>query len=134
MRAVRRTASARVSMSTPARACAWTSPTSRRAPRSSEQSGLHCPASRPTLRIAHFGGRMYRLIMMAAVTAAMAAAAGCSGATARLSLANQTVAPAANAQALLADGTSLRLKIISVSLAQDVDPETMDNIGEADNI
>lgn len=67
-----------------------------------------------------------------------AALSGCMGsATARLELANQTAAPAARSadgSHVLADGTSLRLKIISVSLAPDVDPVTMDNIGESVNI
>ena len=49
---------------------------------------------------------MFRTITMAAVAAALMAA-GCDGATARLALANQTTA--ARTQALLADGTSLRL-------------------------
>jgi hypothetical protein len=74
---------------------------------------------------------MFRSITMAAVTAALAAA-GCDGATARLTLANQT--SAAKTQSLLADGTSLRLKIIAVYLAEGVDPVTMDNVGATEMI
>ena len=73
---------------------------------------------------------MHRL---AAITLLIASA--CTGsASARLQLANHTAAPAARTEALLADGTSLRLKMISVSLAPDVDPATMDNIGVSANI
>jgi hypothetical protein len=73
------------------------------------------------------------------VLIASAALSGCMGsATARLELANQTATPAARSAdanpQVLADGTSLRLKLISVSLAPDVDPVTMDNIGESVNI
>jgi hypothetical protein len=54
-------------------------------------------------------------------------------ATARLELANQTTASAARSADVhvLADGTSLRLKLIAAYLAEDVDPTTMDNIGES---
>jgi hypothetical protein len=71
---------------------------------------------------------------MAAVTAALAAGAACDGATARLSLANQTVASGARTAGLLADGTSLRLKMIAVYLAEDVDPNTMNNVGSTEMI
>jgi hypothetical protein len=77
---------------------------------------------------------MHRSITMAAVTAALAAAAGCDGATARLALANQTAAASGKSQALLADGTSLRLKLLAVYLAADVDPTTMNNVGETQMI
>lgn len=77
---------------------------------------------------------MVRSITMAAVAAALAALSGCDGATARLALANQTIAQAANSRALLADGTSLRLKIIAVYLAEDVDPVTMNNAGATEMI
>ena len=63
------------------------------------------------------------------------ALSGCMGsATARLELANQTASSAARSSAILADGTSLRLKVISVSLAEDVDTATMNNIGQVVNI
>ena len=52
-------------------------------------------------------------------------------ATARLELANQTAAPAARGSAILADGTSLRLKLIAAYLAEDVDATTQNNIGQS---
>jgi hypothetical protein len=57
--------------------------------------------------------------------AAMSLAA-CAGATATLDLDNQT---AAARSSVLADGTALRLKLVAVYLAEDVDPVTMDNVG-----
>jgi hypothetical protein len=74
---------------------------------------------------------MFRSITMAAVSAALMAA-GCDGATARLALANQTIA--GRTHALLADGTSLRLKIIAVYLSEGVDPVTMNNLGATEMI
>ncbi len=60
---------------------------------------------------------------------------GCGGASAKLQMSNNTsVARTDGTENVLGDGTSLRLKIISVSLAPDVDPVTMDNIGESVNI
>ena len=60
-----------------------------------------------------------------------AALCACAGsATARLELANQTAA-APRTAALLADGTSLRLKLIAAYLAEDVDPVTQNNIGKS---
>jgi hypothetical protein len=56
-----------------------------------------------------------------------------SGASARFELANTTAAARSAADAL-ADGTSLRLKIIAVYLAEDVDPTTMNNIGDTQMI
>lgn len=54
--------------------------------------------------------------------------AGCfGGATATLAFDNQTVDAAG--PHLLADGTSLRLKLIAAYLAEDVDPVTMNNRG-----
>jgi hypothetical protein len=67
---------------------------------------------------------MRQLLFTLALTA-------CGSATARLEMSNQT--PTARSS-VLADGTSLRLKIIAVYLAQDVDPMTMNNIGDAANI
>src|ERR1043165_4713591 len=88
------------------------------------------------------GGCMHRsigtatanVIAMAAVTAALAAGAGCDGATARLSLANQTVTSHPESAGLLANGTSLRLKMVAVYLAEDVDPNTMNNVGSTEMI
>ena len=79
---------------------------------------------------------MHSTTTMAAMAAALAAAAaGCeAGATARLALANQTTAPGARGAAVLADGTSLRLKLIAVYLAEDVDPVTMNNVGATEMI
>jgi hypothetical protein len=58
------------------------------------------------------------------------ALSGCVGeASARLELANHTATPPAHAAALLADGTSLRLKLIAAYLAEDIDPVTQDNLG-----
>lgn len=59
---------------------------------------------------------------------------GCMGsASARLELANQTTStPVRSADALagvLADGTSLRLKLIAAYIAEDVDPVTQNNLG-----
>jgi len=78
------------------------------------------------------------------------ATVACGGSTnAQLQFANQTGAAAALTsprstalastpgtvtRALLADGTSLRIKMLSVSLAEDVDPVTQDNIGQVSNI
>jgi hypothetical protein len=72
---------------------------------------------------------------MAAVVVALAGATGCEGgATARLALANQTSASRAKPGAVLADGTSLRLKLIAVYLAEGVDPVTMNNTGATEMI
>jgi hypothetical protein len=60
------------------------------------------------------------------------ALSACTGsASARLELANQTAVSQPHAAAVLADGTSLRLKVIAVYLAEDVDPVTQDNIGRS---
>ena len=77
---------------------------------------------------------MSRSFTTAALIAALAAAGCEAGASARLALANQTTAPTARTAAVLADGTSLRLKMIAVYLAQDVDPATMNNVGETQMI
>jgi hypothetical protein len=53
--------------------------------------------------------------------------AACDGATASLQLANQT--SQARTNTVLADGTTLRLKMIAVYITEDVDPVSMDNIG-----
>ena len=66
------------------------------------------------------------------VVVAILATAACNGASARLSFVNNSLTT--SGQGVLADGTSLRLKIISVSLAPDVDPVTMNNIGTSANI
>jgi len=58
----------------------------------------------------------------------LALAACADGATARLGFDNQTAAR--TGPGLLADGTSLRLKIIAAYLAEDVDPVTMNNLGD----
>jgi hypothetical protein len=71
---------------------------------------------------------MHRLISAAALALT---ATACSGATAVLALANQGGAGGA---AVLADGTSLRLKLIAVYLAEDVDPVSMNNIGTTEMI
>ncbi|HEY4177947.1 MAG TPA: hypothetical protein VGM90_13965 [Kofleriaceae bacterium] len=68
--------------------------------------------------------------VMAMVAATVGACT--TGATVQLELANQT--PIASARTtggaqLLSDGTELQLKILSVYLAEDVDPATMNNIG-----
>ena len=55
-------------------------------------------------------------------------AGGCDEASVRLSLSNETITAAPH-HGLLADGTSLRLKMIAVYLIEDVDPVTQDNIG-----
>jgi len=63
------------------------------------------------------------------------ALAGCTGsASARFALENQTAAPAARTAAILADGTSLRLKLIAAYLAEDVDPVTQNNVGGTEMI
>lgn len=56
-----------------------------------------------------------------------------SGASARFELAN-TTAGARTTPNALPDGTSLRLKIIAVYLAEDVDPTTMNNVGATEMI
>jgi hypothetical protein len=59
-----------------------------------------------------------------------ALASGCStGANVKLSLSNQTVDTRARTAAPAGDGTELQLKILSIYLAEDVDPVTMDNVG-----
>jgi hypothetical protein len=58
--------------------------------------------------------------------------AACGSASVRLELSNQ--GPAERRVDVLADGTSLRLKIIAVYLAEDVDPVTMDNLGNSAEI
>jgi len=63
-----------------------------------------------------------------------ALASGCtSGASVKLALSNQTSTQARTID-LAGDGTELQLKILSVSLAQDVDPVTMNDIGTSTNI
>jgi hypothetical protein len=58
-----------------------------------------------------------------------ACASACTGgATARLTLDNQTTSSSSRS-GVLADGTSLRLKLLAVYLAADIDPVTMDNVG-----
>lgn len=73
-----------------------------------------------------------RALAHLAVGAALSACAG--SATAQLQLANQTAAPAARTANVLADGTSLRLKILAVYLAEDVDPVSQNNIGSTEMI
>lgn len=59
-----------------------------------------------------------------------AALSACTGtASARLELANHTPAAAPRADRVLADGTSLRVKLIAAYIAEDVDPVTQDNRG-----
>ena len=68
----------------------------------------------------------------AALLALSVALSACTGsASARLELANQTSASLPRAAGVLADGTSLRLKVIAAYLAEDVDPVTQDNIGRS---
>ena len=75
---------------------------------------------------------MDRHASLIALLAGLAAASACTGsASARLALANQTAAPPSHASALLADGPSLRLKLIAAYLAEDVDPVTQNNIGKS---
>jgi hypothetical protein len=62
-------------------------------------------------------------------------ATGCSGsATAKLRLENQSTVAPASRQARLVDGTSLRIKLLGVSIAEDVDPVTLDNRGAVSNV
>jgi hypothetical protein len=77
---------------------------------------------------------MSRSFTTAALLAALAVTGCEGGASARLALANQTAAPSARGQAVLADGTSLRLKLIAVYLAEDIDPVTQNNVGETEMI
>ena len=75
-----------------------------------------------------------RSVLIALPAAALAGAACTGSASARLELTNRTATPAARAAdtaAVLADGTSLRLKLIAAYIAVDVDPVTMDNIGDS---
>lgn len=75
---------------------------------------------------------MYRHASLIALSGGLAVASACTGsASARLALANQTVSPSARTAAVLADGTSLRLKLIAAYLAEDVDPVTQNNIGQS---
>jgi len=60
------------------------------------------------------------------------ALAACTGsASARLELANQTSALSPGVAGLLADGTSLRVKLVAAYLAEDVDPVSQDNVGRS---
>jgi len=66
-------------------------------------------------------------------------AAGCwRSAEAKLQFENQTTAAHSArwspGSALLADGTSLRIKLLNVSITEDVDPVTLDNVGVTSNI
>ncbi len=63
------------------------------------------------------------------VVTAVVLASGCEEASVRLALSNQTIAQGAQAQGFLADGTSLRLKMIAAYLVEDVDPLTQHNLG-----
>src|ERR1041384_2340395 len=56
--------------------------------------------------------------------------AGMGSASARLALDNQTATARPHTASLLADGTSLRLKLIAAYLSEDVDPTTQNNIGQ----
>jgi hypothetical protein len=76
---------------------------------------------------------MLRHASLIALFGGIAATSACTGsASARFALANQTAAAPAppRAASLLADGTSLRLKLIAAYLAEDVDPLTMNNTGQ----
>ena len=59
---------------------------------------------------------------------------GCSGADAKFQLANQTPSARTASAGVLGDGTSLRLKLIAAYLVEDVDPVTMNNIGDSEMI
>jgi hypothetical protein len=54
---------------------------------------------------------------------------GCGSASARLELSNQSSSLHTNGSGVLADGTSLELRMIATYLAEDVDPVTMNNVG-----
>ena len=65
-----------------------------------------------------------------ATVALSVALSGCMGsASARLELDNRTASPAARTAQVLADGTSLRLKLIAAYVAEDIDPMTQNNFG-----
>jgi len=64
------------------------------------------------------------LTVLAPLTACMGSA------SARLALDNQTATARPHTASLLADGTSLRLKLIAAYLSEDVDPTTQNNIGQ----
>ena len=66
--------------------------------------------------------------------AAIALLAACTGASAKFQLDNTTATARTTTQDILADGTSLRLKIIAAYLAEDVDPVTMNNVGDSEMI
>ena len=72
-------------------------------------------------------GRAPRSIRESMRTSLLLLLVGCTGsASARLEMANQSV----TGSNVLADGTSLRLRMIAAYLAADVDPMTMNNIGD----
>lgn len=78
-------------------------------------------AKRPMAR------KMTHLPVIAGLSIALS---GCmASASARLELDNQTGALPARAAQVLADGTSLRLKLIAAYIAEDVDPTTQNNVG-----
>src|SRR4029078_8080295 len=67
----------------------------------------------------------------ATLFALLAPLAACMGsASAKLALDNQTAGAPPQTASVLADGTSLRLKLIAAYLAEDVDPTTQNNIGQ----
>ena len=68
-------------------------------------------------------------ISIVSTCALAVAATACGGASAKLAMANNTPVARASGNGVLSDGTSLRLKITAVYLAEDVDPTTMNNVG-----
>jgi len=84
---------------------------------------------------------MRNLPTVAATIAALSLCTGChpGTATARLQLDNRSASPATlgfrpGGAPLLADGTSLRIKLIAAYIARDVDPVSQNNVGETSMI
>jgi hypothetical protein len=76
-------------------------------------------------------------VLLSPLAALILTVSGCgSSAQARLQFANLAApTPSSSSKAaVLADGTSLRIKMLSVSITEDVDPVTQDNIGVTSNI
>jgi hypothetical protein len=69
--------------------------------------------------------------MRTLVVALSCSLAACGSAEVSLSMENLTGAAPAGTAALVADGTSMRIKMLAVYLAQDVDPVTMNNVGSS---
>ena len=58
----------------------------------------------------------------------------CDGASVSFGFTNLSAARTTGTSGVLADGTSLRVKLIAAYLAEDVDPVTLNNVGDVEMI